>query len=212
MTLRLKIDPERPDQRALTEALAILRGGGVVAFPTETFYGLGADACREGAVERIFRIKGRDFRNPIALIVHSQEDLPPLVEEPSPAGRILMKAFWPGPLTLIFRASPAVLPKLTASTGKIGIRVSSHPIAGLLAGGLAGPLTATSANRTGGPECTSADAVLDALGEDLEAIIDGGSTPGGRGSTILDVTVSPPRILREGAIPGERIHTVLASG
>jgi L-threonylcarbamoyladenylate synthase len=212
MTLRLKIDPNRPAAGALSEALAILRGGGVVAYPTETFYGLGADARREEAVEKIFRIKGRDFRNPVALIVENERDLIPLVEEPSPAGLVLIKAFWPGPLTLLFRASPAVLPKLTASTGKIGIRVSSHPVARLLAGGLPGPLTATSANRTGGPECTSADAVLDALGNSLDAVIDGGMTPGGPGSTILDITVTPPLILREGAIPGIRIRAVLEHG
>lgn len=212
MTRCLKIHPERPDAGVLAEALAILRGGGVIAYPTETFYGLGADARQQGAVERIFRIKGRGFHNPIALIVASERELIPLAEEPSPAGRILIKAFWPGPLTLLFRAAPAVLPMLTASTGKIGVRVSSHPVARLLAAGLSGPLTATSANRTGGPECTSAAAVLDALGSSLDAVIDGGTTPGGSGSTLLDVTVEPPLILREGAIPGSKIRDALRHG
>lgn len=209
MTLLLKIDPEKPDAEKLAEAVRVLRGGGVIAFPTETFYGLGADARNETAVEQIFRIKGRNFRNPVAVIVAGEPDVIPWVEEIPAAAQILMKAFWPGPLTLVFRASSSVLPRLTADTGKIGIRVSSHPLAGLLAGGLGGPLTATSANLSGEPECSSADAVIRALGELPGAVVDGGETPGGMGSTIVDVTVSPPRILREGAIPGDLILKAL---
>jgi L-threonylcarbamoyladenylate synthase len=209
MTLRLKIDPGKPDEEKLAEAVRVLREGGVVAFPTETFYGLGADARNETAVEKIFRIKGRNFRNPLSVIVAHGEELIPLVEEIPAAATILMQKFWPGPLTLIFRASSTVLPRLTADTGKIGIRVSSHRIATLLAAGLAGPLTATSANPSGGTECSSADAVIRALGDLPDAVIDGGATPGGAGSTILDVTFFPPRILREGAIPRSLILNAL---
>jgi len=209
MTLRLKIDPGKPDEDKLAEAVRVLREGGVVAFPTETFYGLGADARNETAVEKIFRIKGRNFRNPLSVIVAHGGELIPLVEEIPAAATILMQKFWPGPLTLIFRASSTVLPRLTADTGKIGIRVSSHRIATLLAAGLAGPLTATSANPSGGAECSSADAVIRALGDLPDAVIDGGATPGGAGSTILDVTFFPPRILREGAIPRNLILNAL---
>jgi L-threonylcarbamoyladenylate synthase len=209
MTLRLKIDPGKPDEEKLAEAVRVLREGGVVAFPTETFYGLGADARNEAAVEKIFRIKGRNFRNPLSVIVAHGGELIPLVEEIPAAATILMQKFWPGPLTLIFRASSTVLPRLTADTGKIGIRVSSHRIAKLLAAGLAGPLTATSANPSGGTECSSADAVIRALGDLPDAVIDGGATPGGAGSTILDVTFFPPRILREGAIPRSLILNAL---
>lgn len=205
----LKIDPGKPDAEKLADALRILREGGVVAFPTETFYGLGADARSETAVEKIFRIKGRNFRNPLSVIVANESDVIPLVEEIPAAAQILMKTFWPGPLTMVFRASSSVLPLLTADTGKIGIRVSSHPLAGLLAGGLGGPLTATSANLSGGPECSSADAVIRTLGGLPVSVIDGGKTPGGAGSTILDVTVFPPRILREGAISGDSILSAL---
>ena len=113
-----------------------LREGGVVAFPTETFYGLGADARKEAAVEKIFRIKGRNFRNPISVIVDSDREVIPLVEEIPEAAQILMQKFWPGPLTLVFRAAPSVSSRLTGGTGKIGIRVSSHPVARLLAAGL----------------------------------------------------------------------------
>jgi L-threonylcarbamoyladenylate synthase len=209
MTLLLKIDPGKPDAEKLAEAVRVLCEGGVVAFPTETFYGLGADARNETAVEKIFRIKGRNFRNPLSVIVANDREVIPLVEEIPAAAKILMQTFWPGPLTLVFRASSSVLPRLTADTGKIGIRVSSHPLARLLAGGLGGPLTATSANLSGGPECSSADAVIRALGELPDAVIDGGETPGGAGSTILDVTVFPPRILREGAISRSLILNAL---
>jgi L-threonylcarbamoyladenylate synthase len=209
MTLCLKIDPGKPDAEKLAEAVRILREGGVVAFPTETFYGLGADARNEAAVEKIFRIKGRNFRNPLPVIVADEGELIPLVEEIPAAATILMQTFWPGPLTLIFRAAPSVSSRLTGGTGKIGIRVSSHPVARFLAAGLAGPLTATSANPSGGPECSSADAVIRVLEDLPEAVIDGGETRGGAGSTILDVTLFPPRILREGAIPRNLILNAL---
>jgi L-threonylcarbamoyladenylate synthase len=209
MTLCLKIDPGKPDEEKLAEAVRVLRGGGVVAFPTETFYGLGADARNETAVEKIFRIKGRNFRNPLPVIIADDGEIVPLVEEIPAAATLLMKIFWPGPLTLIFRAAPPVSSRLTGGTGKIGIRVSSHPVARFLAAGLAGPLTATSANPSGGPECSSADAVIRALGDLPDAVIDGGTTPGGAGSTILDVTFFPPRILREGAIPRNLILNAL---
>jgi L-threonylcarbamoyladenylate synthase len=209
MTLCLKIDPGKPDEEKLAEAVRVLREGGVVAFPTETFYGLGADARNEAAVEKIFRIKGRNFRNPLSVIVANDREVIPLVEEIPAAAKILMQTFWPGPLTLIFRAAPSVSSRLTGGTGKIGIRVSSHPIARFLAAGLAGPLTATSANPSGGPECSSADAVIRTLGDLPDAVIDGGATPGGAGSTILDVTGFPPRILREGAIPRSLILNAL---
>ena len=209
MTLLLKIDPGKPDAKKLAEAVRVLREGGVVAFPTETFYGLGADARNEAAVEKLFRIKGRNFRNPISVIVANDREMIPLVEEIPAAAKILMHTFWPGPLTIVFKASPSVLPKLTADTGKIGIRVSGHPLARLLAGKLGGPLTATSANLSGGPECSSANEVIRVLGNLPDAVIDGGETPGGAGSTILDVTVFPPRILREGAIPGILILSAL---
>ena len=209
MTLLLKIDPGKPDAEKLAEAVRVLREGGVVAFPTETFYGLGADARNETAVAKIFRIKGRNFRNPISVIVANDREVIPLVEEIPASAQILMKTFWPGPLTIVFKASPSVLPRLTADTGKIGIRVSGLPLARLLAGELGGPLTATSANLSGGPDCSSADEVIHALGNLPDAVIDDGETPGGAGSTILDVTVSPPRILREGAISGILILNVL---
>ena len=180
MSLLLKIDPARPDPGKMAEAVRILKGGGVVAFPTETFYGLGVDARNEEAVERIFRIKGRDFNKPVALIVAEERDVAPLAEEIPMTAKNLMQRFWPGPLTILFRAAPAVSNRLTGGTGKIGIRIPGHPIARLLAAGITGPLTATSANLSGGTDCSTADAVMQALGGLPDAIIDGGPRRGSR--------------------------------
>ena len=208
MTTIIKVDPGRPEPDRITEAVAILKGGGVIAFPTETFYGLGADAGNERAVKQIFGIKGRDFRNPIPLIIGKKEDLSGLVEDIPALAETLMTRFWPGPLTLVFEASGRVNPGLTAGTGKIGIRISSHPVATALAEALGGPITATSANLSGKKECSSAGNVLDQIGGRLDGVIDGGLTAGGQGSTILDVTCDPPRILRHGAISAARLHSI----
>lgn len=209
MSVLLKIDPGQPDENVLAEAVGILKRGGIVAYPTETFYGLGADASSKAAVGKIFRIKGRNFRHPIAVIVDDEREAIPLAAEIPETGRILMQKFWPGPLTLLFRAAPSVPLSLTAGTGKIGVRVSSHPLARRLARGVGGPLTATSANLSGGPECVSAGEVVRALGKRVDAVIDAGATPGGLGSTILDVTAFPPLILREGAVPATLILSAL---
>ncbi len=205
MTVLLKIDPRKPDEETLTEAARILREGGIIAFPTETFYGLGVDARQEAALEKIFRIKGRNARNPVSVIVDSEEEVPPLVAAIPETARFLMNKFWPGPLTLVFCAAPAVLSQLTGGTGKIGIRVSSHTVARLLAKRLSGPLTATSANPSGGQECTTAAEVIRLFGDRLDAVIDAGPTPGGMGSTILDITVRPPVVLRAGAVSSTEI-------
>jgi L-threonylcarbamoyladenylate synthase len=196
----LKIDPEKPAPNLIKEAIRILKTGGVVAYPTETFYGLAADAGNEAAVEKLFRIKGRDFRNPVALIAASESQLGDLTAEIPDMARLLMETFWPGPLTLVFRTSRHVNTRLTADTGKIGVRISSHPLAAALAAGLGRPITATSANLSGRPECVSAPEVRRCLGHLIDLMIDGGATPGGKGSTFIDMTTHPPRMLREGAI------------
>ena len=208
----LEIDPCEPEPHLIARAAAILRAGGAIAFPTETFYGLASDAANETAIEKIFHVKGRGFNNPIALIVATDRHLQGLVAEIPDSARVLMRALWPGPLTLVFRASAAVSPKLTAGTGRIGIRVSSHPVAASLAGALNGPITATSANLSGGAEKVTAQEVLKCLGEGLDAVIDGGPSPGGRGSTFIDVTADPPVVLREGAVSKERILEALRGG
>jgi L-threonylcarbamoyladenylate synthase len=211
MTTVLKINPEKPEPDRIDEAVALLKKGGVIAFPTETLYGLGADARNEAAIEKIFGIKGRDFKNPILVVIGDARHLESFAGEVPDEARRLMERFWPGPLTIVFRAAPSVSPKLTAGSGKIGIRLTSHPVAMEISKRLGGPVTATSANLSGAPECSSALEVLSQLEGKLDGVIDGGHTPGGKGSTIVDVTVYPPKVLREGMILPSLIQDTLAT-
>ncbi len=199
------VDPESPDPETLDRALDLLKRGGVIAYPTETLYGLGADALNEEAVRKIYAIKGRGFQNPLPVIIGAPEDLAPLVADVPEAAVRLMQHYWPGPLTLVFRGTPRVPTLLTAGTGKIGVRLSSHPVARELARRLHGPLTATSANRSGKRDAATAQDVLaDLRCPAPDAVLDGGPSPGGPGSTLLDVTTDPPTLLRPGAIPFDR--------
>jgi L-threonylcarbamoyladenylate synthase len=201
----LKIDADNSEEKILTQAAEIIAGGGIVAYPTETFYGLGADATNEKAIENIFAVKGRNFKNPISLIIGQADDINPLVKDVPQTAKKLMAALWPGALTIVFSAADIVSPLLTAGSGKIGLRVSSHPIAMGIVQKLKRPLTATSANLSGAPECTRASEVAEQIGDKIDAIIDLGDTPGTAGSTIVDVTCRPPVILREGAISRKNI-------
>lgn len=207
----LEINPLKPQDALIRRAVVVLQAGGVVAFPTETFYGLAVDAMNSRAIERIFAIKGRAFSNPIALIAGDKSGIGALVAEIPTTAHRLMQTFWPGPMTLLFSASSRISPRLTAGTGKIGIRISSHPIAAGLAMRLGGPITATSANLSGAPECNAAAEVLANLGDRVDLVIDGGVTPGGKGSTLLDITADPPICLREGAITRLNIQEALKS-
>ncbi len=200
MTEILTIDPLTPDASLIDLGVKILRDGGVIAYPTETLYGLAADAGNDRAIERIFAIKGRNFDKPIPLIIGNEEALDPLVSEIPERALPLMKTFWPGPLTLIFNASDRVSTRLTAGTGKIGIRLSSNKIARHLAAHLNGAITATSANISGEGGISSPKEVINILENRIDALIDGGDTPGGPGSTVVDVTTDPPIVLREGII------------
>ena len=201
----LKTDADISEEKILIRVAKILAGGGIIAYPTETFYGLGADATNEKAIQKIFAVKGRNFKNPISLIIGQPDDIYPLVKDIPQKAQKLMAAFWPGALTIIFSASDKVSSLLTAQTGKIGLRVSSHPLANKIVQKIKRPLTATSANLTGSPECSLASEVIKQIGNQIDAIIDWGQTRGGKTSTIIDVTCNPPVILREGAISRETI-------
>lgn len=196
----LKADENISEETVLRRAAEILAQGGIIAYPTETFYGLGADATNENAIRKIYDLKGRNFNNPISIIIDNEENIHPLVEEVPTAASMLMKVFWPGPLTIVFKASGKISPLLTAQTGRIGIRISSHAGATAIVHKLGHPLTATSANLSGAPECSTASEVADQIGPKIDAIVDLGKTPGGMGSTIIDVTSAPPQILRQGTI------------
>jgi L-threonylcarbamoyladenylate synthase len=191
----LKANPQ-----GIQKAARIILQGGVIAFPTETFYGLAADARNEAAVKKIFQVKDRGEGKPILLLVAARSWLTGLAQEVNAQAERLMEEFWPGPLTLVFRASPYVSPLLTANTGKIGIRHSPHPVTQALVQAVGRPVTGTSANLSRRPSASTAQEVLHSIGEGLDAILDGGKTSGGPGSTVLDVSGPSPQMIREGML------------
>jgi len=197
------------DLGAIEHALEAISRGELVAFPTDTVYGVGCDPWNAEAILALYEAKRRPTSMPIPVLLASAEAAHAVARTLPLGYDALAEAFWPGGLTILFTAAPAVSKKLTAGTGKIGIRFSSDPIADLLARRLGRPITATSANRSGGDECRSAQEVLAVLGDRLDAVIDGGTTPGPPGSTIVDVTIDPPLVVREGVISKSRLGAVL---
>ncbi|MCP4668747.1 MAG: threonylcarbamoyl-AMP synthase [Deltaproteobacteria bacterium] len=205
----MKVAPAQDFQEAIEKASQCLKSGGLVVYPTESFYGLGADATNQGAIERLFAVKKRPPDRPVLILIASTAMLTQYVDSLPPVAHQLMHAFWPGGLTLVFEAGPMIPSLLTANTGKIGVRLSSNPVATALTKALGTPVTGTSANISGEPACRSGKEVLSSLGEGVDIILDGGMTPGGMGSTILDVTADPPHILREGMVSGKRLKTCM---
>jgi L-threonylcarbamoyladenylate synthase len=199
MTRVLTADGAQSPLESIAEAAAILTRGGLVSFPTETFYGLGAAIGREDAVARIFRIKGRSESKPLLILVESVA-MAEAVAEVSADARALMIRHWPGALTLVLRARSAVPTLVTAGTGTVGVRHSAHPVASALVRRLDSPVTAPSANLSGEVPPTTAAEVLQVFNGQIEAVIDGGRTAGGLPSTVLDLTVSPPCVRRQGAV------------
>ena len=183
----------------LARAAEVLRARGLVAFPTETFYGLGAAGLDRSAVRRVFELKGRPDSSPLLVLVDGLEMAERIAVIP-PVARGLIARHWPGALTLVFEARDVVPEEVTAATGKVGVRLSSHPVACGLVRALAEPVTAPSANLSGLLPPTSAMAVLRDFGGTIEMILDAGETAGGLPSTVLDVTVDPPRVIRQGAV------------
>jgi L-threonylcarbamoyladenylate synthase len=205
----INIDSERDLQSAVTKAADLIKSGGVVAIPTESFYGLAVNATNSRAIQRLLDVKKRSGDQPILILIPSVEQLDQYVILIPEIARLLMNEFWPGGLTLIFKAKPNLPRELTAGTGKIGVRLSSHPVATALAQAVGSPITATSANISGQPACSSAKEVLQYLGESVDLILDGGKTAGGKGSTVLDVTIDPPVVVREGMVSWEQIRKCL---
>ncbi len=194
------------DESLIERAAAELRAGGLVAFPTETVYGLGADAENQAAVRRIFEVKGRPTNHP--LIVHSTE--PWKWTEKPPADALLLAArFWPGPLTLILKRSARVSDAVTGGQDKVGIRVPAHPAALAMLARFGGGVAAPSANRFGKVSPTSARHVRDDLGSDVDFILDGGECEVGLESTIVDLSGKNPAILRPGGVTREAIEDAL---
>lgn len=204
MTRRLQVDPDGPEAAPVAEAAATLRRGGIVAYPTDTLYGLAVDPRLDRAVQRLFDLKGRGAATAIALIAAD-------ADQARHAGRFgatemrLAQAFWPGPLTIVVPASPSLSRLLTGGGDTLGVRVPAHAVARALASALGTCITATSANRTGQPPATTADQVAAIFGDAIDLLLDSGPVTGGAGSTMVEVSSGRPTLHRAGAIAWERV-------
>jgi len=211
-TLRLRVDPDRMDepeaQRAMEQAASILRGGGTVALPTETVYGLGANALDAEAVAAIFRAKERPGWDPLIVHVADEAMLDRVAIEVSERARLLMRAFWPGPLTLLLPRSAQVPDAVTAGRPLVGVRMPGHPVALEVIRRAGVPVAAPSANRFGHTSPTTAGHVLEDLDGRIDAVVDAGPTALGVESTVLDPSVSPIVIYRPGAVTLEQVREV----
>ena len=199
-------EKKQENAEAFSAALKALQRGEVIVFPTETFYGLGADALSENSVERVVSLKGRNPDNPIAVIIADQEMLPQIVSEVPPVARKLIGRFWPGPLTLVLTAKKGLPAALLNREGKIGVRVSSHPVATQLSRELGRPLTATSANLSGKEPARTIQEVRSYFAGQIEIFLDGGTLRGKKGSTVVEVIHDQLRIMREGEISSKELE------
>lgn len=204
--LPLPIPPALQEQ--IQAAVAVLRNGGVVAVPTDTLYGLAADFTSASAVRRVIDIKGRPEEMGMPLLLSQAADLSLVTRDLPKAAWSLAQRFWPGALTLVVPRSPAVSDLVTGGRDTVAVRVPNHLVPIALARGLGRPITGTSANRTGQPPCQTAQAVRLQLGNAVDMILEGGDTPQGIQSTIVDLTGPVPRVLRHGAVSLADIQSV----
>ena len=203
------VDPVNPSASIIARAAELLRSGGLVAFPTETVYGLGADATNAAAVERIYRAKGRPATNPMIIHVGDIEAAKACSTEwPIDANR-LAEAFWPGPLTIVVPASKSIAPIALAGGSTVGLRMPNNPIALALLRAVDRPIAAPSANRSETLSPTTTEHVLRTLNGRIDFILDGGPTTGGVESTVVDLSVHPPRLLRPGLVTAKTIRAHL---
>ncbi|MCH8222509.1 MAG: threonylcarbamoyl-AMP synthase [Chloroflexi bacterium] len=203
------------DAELIARGVAILKSGGLVAFPTDTLYALGADGFSQSAVERVLRAKGRDPDNPVPLLIASAESLVKVAVMVHPFVAALAKSFWPGPMTLVLSARPEVPDAVTAGTGTVGVRVPDHPVPIALIRGLGRPITGTSANRSGTPPTRLASEVAANLADSVDLVIPGRCGEAGEEelpSTVIDCTATPPRITRNGALAAYQVLRVIQQG
>lgn len=190
-----------PSDEEFKLAVSALEHGGIVAFPTETFYGLAVDPFNEKALADLFRLKGRSVQKPFLVLIQAESQLSSLVCSVPPQYRLLMRTFWPGPLTLVFPALSTLSPALTgANKAGIGVRISPHPVARRFGQLWGRPLTATSANLSGMPAARTADEVRKFFGDGVSCILDGGQTPGGMSSTVVGLSQEKLQLIRAGVI------------
>jgi len=194
---------------AIREAADLVGKGGMVVFPTSGLYGLGVDAGNPAAIERVFAAKGRAASKPLSILVKHREALLDLAREVLPAAEVVMDRFWPGGITAVFSAAGSIDDRLTAGSGKIGLRIPAHPVAAALVNLLDGPLTATSANISGRSGCSDIADLDPSIAERADLLLDAGALKGGSGTTVVDVSVDPPVLLREGAVPfADLLHAI----
>jgi L-threonylcarbamoyladenylate synthase len=203
------VDPESPDPDAITRAADLIRTRGLVVFPTSSFYGLGAQALNPEVVERVFQVKQRDPEKPLLILIASKTDLDALVQSIPQTAKRLMEAFWPGSLTLVFKAKDRLPPNLTGYTKKIGIRLAGHPVASSLTRAVGSPITGTSANLSGHAPCSAVADLGPNFRDQVDLILDAGTLGRGEASTVVDVTSDTAKILREGAVDSAKIRAVL---
>jgi L-threonylcarbamoyladenylate synthase len=205
----LRVDRHRPQPELMARAAACLRAGGLVAFPTETVYGLGVDALNRAAVQRLFAAKQRPANDPLIVHVARMDDVAALVDAVPPPARALAARFWPGPLTMVMRRAPGVPDEVTAGLETVGVRMPAHPVAHALIAAAGVPIAAPSANLFSRPSPTRAEHVLHDLDGRIDLIVDGGPTDVGLESTVIDLTAGSPVVLRPGAVTLEMLREVL---
>jgi len=205
----IRVDKDHPAPDTINQAAGILNAGGLVIFPAACLYGVAANALSEDAVEKVFQLKQRPCNNPILVLIKDKKQLNSLVTTVPDQARILMDQFWPGGLTLVFDAAASVSPVLTAGRRKLGIRLPGHPVARALVNSVDFPVTGTSANLSGLPGCSRTEMLCPEIAGKADMILDAGPVRGGAGSTVVDVTCTPPGILRRGATPAADIYACL---
>ena len=205
----IRVAQNYPDPDIINQAAGIIKTGGLVIFPAACLYGVAANALSAAAVEKVFQLKQRPRNNPILVLIKNTNQLGDLVAAVPDKARILMNRFWPGGLTLVFDAAGSVCSMLTAGRHKLGIRLPGHPVAQALVNSVDFPVTGTSANLSGQPGCIRTDMLCPEIVEKANLILDAGPVKGGAGSTVVDVTCTPPRILRQGATSAKDIYACL---
>ena len=198
-------------QEDFHQAAQILREGGLISFPTETYYGLGVDPFNESALQRLFAIKNRPSVKPVLVLIPTRRHLKSLIDTAPAVADLLMDKFWPGPLTMVFPARKGLSEMLTGGTATIGIRISPHPVPEALLQVYGGPLTATSANRSGERAAVTDTEVKEIFGDDVDMILSGGRTPGHKPSTLVGFSDQTVDCIREGCIPCAEITEFLES-
>ncbi len=203
----LKVDLNT--EAVFANARTVLLAGGVVAYPTDTFYGLGVDPFNREAVNKVFELKGREKNKPLLLLISSRVQLETMVKEITPAHSALIQKFWPGPLTLLFKPGSVISENVSAGSNRIGIRQPGNTMTRNLISALGQPITAPSANLSGESPPITAKQVQQSFGNQVDLIIDGGTCQGGKPSTVVDAVETPVRLVRHGAIAFSEIEMAL---